>query len=208
MKKIYKFIFQTLPSFWYCLISGLKYQNTWDIRGKIVIIKKNKFITLFLGRPNGEIVIGNRFCCNNKINSNSIGLIQPCVFNILTEGSKIVIGDNVGISGSTICATKRITIGDNVLIGSGCLIIDTDAHPLNWEERREGHYNRAKSSPVVIENDVFIGARSIILKGVTVGERAIIGAGSVVTHDVPADSIVVGNPAKVVKRVIDEEQGI
>lgn len=150
--------------------------------------------------PNGKMSIGKNFKCNNKVTSNSIGLIQPCVFNIETPGSRILIGDNVGISGSTICATKSVTIGNNVLIGSGCIITDTDAHPVDWRERREGNKNKA-SSPVVIGDDVFIGARSIILKGVTIGDRSVIGAGSVVVKDVPADCVVAGNPAKIIKTI-------
>lgn len=153
-----------------------------------------------LRMPNGTIQIGSHFKCNNKVKSNSIGLIQPCVFNINTPGSRIVIGDNVGISGSTICAAKSVTIGDNVLIGSGCLITDTDAHPIDWRDRRENQNEQTLCAPIVIGNDVFIGARCIILKGVTIGDRAVIGAGSVVSKDVPEDCVVAGNPARVVKR--------
>ena len=151
-------------------------------------------------QPNGTLQIGSDFKCNNKVKSNSIGLIQPCVFNISTPGSRIIIGDNVGISGSTICATESVSIGDNVLIGSGCLISDSDAHPLDWRDRKENRNDNTLHSPVHIGNDVFIGARCIILKGVTIGDRAIIGAGSVVACDVPPDSMVAGNPAKVVKK--------
>jgi len=153
-----------------------------------------------LHTTNGKIVIGKNFKCNNKIKSNSIGLIQPCIFNIATPDSRIVIGDNVGISGSTICATKCVTIGNNVLIGSGCLITDTDAHPIDWRERQKGNSSKAIAS-VLIGNDVFIGARSIILKGVTIGDRAVIGAGSVVSKDVPADCVVAGNPARIIKKL-------
>jgi acetyltransferase-like isoleucine patch superfamily enzyme len=116
-------------------------------------------------------------------------------------GSKIIIGDNVGISGSTINATTTITIGDNVLIGSGCIITDTDSHPLGIEDRIRNDYSKTKSSPIVICNNVFIGARSIILKGVTIGEGAIIGAGSILSSNVPPFSIYAGNPAKFIKKV-------
>ncbi len=196
MRTLYKFITQTLPSIWYCLLSGLRYQEGWHIRGRIIIIKKNRLERTLLHLPNGTLKIGKYFTCNNKIKSNSIGLIQPCVFNIYTPNSSIIIGDNVGISGSTICASTEITIGNNVLIGSGCLITDTDAHPLNWEERQGDNYKKTRKAPVSIGNDVFIGARSIILKGVTIGNRAVIGAGSVVSKDVPNDTTVVGNPAR------------
>ena len=139
--------------------------------------------------------------CNNTVTSNSLGLIQPCVFNISYPESKLIIGDNVGISGSSICASVGVTIGNNVLIGSGCLITDSDAHPLDWKDRRKDLFNKVSRAPIVIGNDVFIGARCIILKGVTIGDRAIIGACSVVTKDVPQDSIVAGNPATIIKRL-------
>lgn len=148
---------------------------------------------------NGELIIGNNFKSNNKIKSNSIGLIQPCIFNIYAPNSKIIIGDNVGISGSTICATTSVTIGNNVLIGSGCLISDTDSHPIDWEDRLYDRNEKTRKDPIVIEDNVFIGARSIILKGVTVGEGAVIGAGPVVSKDVPPYTVVAGNPARVVK---------
>ena len=148
---------------------------------------------------NGSLTIGNGFKCNNKVTSNSIGLIQPCVFNIATARAEIVIGNNVGISGSTINATKSIKIGNNVLIGSGCIITDTDSHPINWQDRVNNLNEKTESSPIVIEDNVFIGARSIILKGVTIGKNSVIGAGSVVTKSIPENCIAGGNPAKVIK---------
>ncbi len=201
LRIIYRFFTQKLPTMWYCYISGLKYQRTWSMVGRVRIIKRSWLNCLLLRMPNGTIEIGERFSCNNKIKSNSIGLIQPCVFNITSPGGRIVIGDNCGISGSTICAVKSVQIGDNVLIGSGCLITDTDAHPIDWRERRDGSDQHKKVAPVTIGDDVFIGARSIILKGVTIGERTVIGAGSVVSKDVPPDCIVAGNPARIVKKL-------
>lgn len=200
MRKIYRFFSQNLPSMWFCLLSGIKYKEGYQMHGRLRVIKKSWLNRTLLHSQNGVLKIGKAFKCNNKVKSNSIGLIQPCIFNIGAEGSRIIIGDNVGISGSTISAAKSVTIGNNVLIGSGCLITDTDAHPLDWRERREGRNDLKGIAPVIIGNDVFIGARSIILKGVIVGDRAVIGAGSVVSKDVPADCIVAGNPAKVVKR--------
>lgn len=202
MKKLFVFFYKTIPSIWYCWRSGLKYQRTWQFHGVAKIIRKKFFLRKYTGRGNGTIQIGSFFKCSNNVTSNSIGLIQPCVFNISTEGSRIVIGNNVGISGSTICATKLVEIGDNVLIGSGCLITDTDAHPLDWRDRREGKNEKKGISPVIIGNDVFIGARSIVLKGVKIGDRSIVGAGSVVTKEIPSDCIVAGNPAKIIKRMI------
>lgn len=112
-------------------------------------------------------------------------------------GAKLTIGNNVGLSGSSICATEEVSIGDRVLIGSGTIITDSDAHPLLPEERNMP--NKTKHRPIHIGNDVFIGARCLILKGVTIGDGAVIGAGSVVTKDVPPHAVFAGNPAQFVK---------
>lgn len=201
MRRIYILFKHQIPTFWWCFIERIKYDSTWKIKGHLRI-KRNPIITkLFRGAKDGDLLIGKNFKCNNKLLSNSIGLIQPCLFNISTEGSVLKIGNNFGISGSTINATKEIIIGNYVTIGSGCLISDTDSHSLNKDERRENDYSNCKSMPIHIGDDVFIGARCIILKGVTIGNGAVIGAGSVVTKDVPPFSVVGGNPAKVIRNL-------
>lgn len=198
-RKTYRLLFITLPTFMNSLRSGIRFNTTSNIVGRPRIIKKNLLVRWVLKQNNGRIIIGDNFKCNNKVTSNSIGLIQPCVFNIYESGSKIIIGNNVGISGSTINATTTITIGDNVMIGSGCLITDTDSHPLHWKDRLEERNELTRQAPITIEDDAFIGARSIILKGVTIGKGAVVGAGSVVSKDVPPFAVVCGNPAKIVK---------
>lgn len=199
LKFFYRFFFIIVPSFIDSFRSGIRFNSTSQIVGKARIIKKGYLLRLFTHSENGRLVIGDGFKCNNKVTSNSIGLIQPCVFNISTSGSRIVIGNNVGISGSTINATTTITIGDNVMIGSGCLITDTDSHPLHWKDRIEERNELTARAPITIGDNVFIGARSIILKGVTIGEGAVVGAGSVVSKDVPPYTVVCGNPARIVK---------
>ena len=78
------------------------------------------------------------------------------------------------------------------------LITDTDAHPMDFLTRRTSNYV-TNSAPVVIEDDAWIGAHSIVLKGVTIGARSIVGAGSVVTRSITADCVAVGNPCRVIK---------
>ncbi len=143
-----------------------------------------------------SLIIGNKFVACSDPRHNSLGIFQRVTIKTVGHGAKVVIGDDVGMSGCTISAETSITIGSHVLIGSGCLITDTDAHPIDPEERRAGLGGSTR--PVVIEDDVFIGARAIILKGVTIGHGSVIGAGAVVTKSVPANSIAAGNPAKVV----------
>lgn len=139
--------------------------------------------------------------------------INPLCRNIrgkifIDENAKVLIGDNTGISSACIWAKKMISIGNNVKIGGDCIIMDTDAHNLDYrirntdikdEKGRTIDTLSAKSSPIIIEDDVLIGARSIILKGVKIGARSIIGAGSVVTKSVPSDCIAGGNPCKVIR---------
>lgn len=191
-----------------CLYSGLPYHKSWDIVGKIHVQKYSLLSRLIMKRRSGTLTIGAGFKCRNKVDSNSIGLIQPTIFNVVRPNSKITIGNNVGISGSTICAIESISIGDNVLVGSGCVIVDSDLHPIKWEDRLatpsagqtvDFQTDKTISKPVVIGNNVFIGARSIILKGVTIGDGSIIGAGSVVANSIPSNVIACGNPAKVIK---------
>lgn len=202
MQKLIKSLlksFQSISSFFWCIISGIGYDTTWQVDGKITVIR-NRWLNYFKRRPCGKLIIGKNFTCHNRFSTNSIGIIQRCLFNVSVSGSKLIIGNNVGISGSTITVSKSIKIGDNVRIGSGCLITDTDSHQLYWENRL---FNRGEigEAPIVIEDNVFIGARSIILKGVTIGFGSVIGAGSVVTNDVPANYIAAGNPAKILKQI-------
>lgn len=199
LKPIYNLLFQILPSLFYQLTSGIKLNTSNKLVGWVKIIKKNRLTCLLTKSQNGKLIIGNDFKCNNKLKSNSIGLIQPCIFNISTPNSKIIIGNNVGISDSSINATTTIIIEDNVLIGSGCLISDTDSHPLLWEDRLCNNNDKTSKAPITIKKNAFIGARNIILKGVTIGEGAVVGAGSVVSKNVPPFSVVCGNPAKIVK---------
>lgn len=194
-----------LKTFYYCTRSGLPFDTTWNVKGKAIVKKMPKYVALIHHTTPGVIKIGKNFHCANAPQYNSIGTIQPCIFNYSKPNSVIEIGDNVGISGSTINASTMIKIGNNVLIGSGCLITDTDSHPLKWDDRLRNDDSKTKSKPIIIEDNVFIGARSIILKGVTIGYGSVIGAGSVVTQSIPPNVVACGNPAKTIKILKTED---
>ena len=102
------------------------------------------------------------------------------------------------MTGGTICAEESITIGDDVWVGGNCTITDTDFHPLHLEDRLARPLDGA-TAPVMIEDGAFIGMQSLILKGVTIGARSVIGAGSVVTRNIPPGVIAAGNPARVIR---------
>lgn len=134
----------------------------------------------------------------------TLGVPQPCVFNTLCSGAEIRIGAKCAMTAVVICAKESVVIGERVMVGSGAMICDTDFHSLNHKERRTGNdIEYAASSPVEIGDDCFIGAKAIILKGVSIGARSVVAAGAVVAKSVPADVVVAGNPARVVKQLIE-----
>lgn len=149
----------------------------------------------------GKCIIGKGLRINNNLRSNPIGRPQRCVF-FVDYGAELTIGKNVGISQTALVAHEKILIGDNVKIGGGVCIYDTDFHALDPQVRMdpsEDHKFKKKES-VIIGDNVFIGAHSTILKGVTIEENAVIGACSLVSRDVPANEIWAGNPAKFIKK--------
>lgn len=128
------------------------------------------------------------------------GVSHPCVLRTLTPQAVLTIGHDVGMSGITVCAADHVMIGDECLLGADVFISDTDFHPITPSERRY-RTSGIRHAPVEIGSNVFVGARSMILKGVTIGDDAVIAAGSVVTADIPAKSIAAGVPARVIGSV-------
>ena len=161
---------------------------------------------VFQGMPdlrcdeNASIHIGNHVTINSAKSSNIAGISHPTYIVAKFPKTKIKIGSRSGISGASIVAYNRIEIGENVLIGAGACIWDNDFHPLDSGLRHNPDNSAIVTKPVFIEDNVFIGAHSIILKGVRIGKNAIIGAGSVVTRSVSSDDVVAGNPARSIKK--------
>ena len=149
----------------------------------------------------GGYVIGNNVHIISKEFLNPVGGGRTVLQTI--EGGKIVIGNNVGLSHAILCAREEIVIEDNVLIGGGVKIYDNDFHSVEYEYRMEQPDRHIKKKPIRIKEGAFIGAHSIILKGVVIGEYAVIGAGSVVSRSVPAGEIWAGNPARYIRKVDD-----
>lgn len=145
--------------------------------------------------------IGKNFAMNNGIKGNPIGCYERCTF-FVDKDAEIVIGDNVGISQTALVSHCSIRIGNNVKIGGGTCVYTTDFHSLDPKIRAsKDDQKHRKCAPVLIGDNVFIGAKCIILKGVTIGENSIIGAGSVVTKSVPANQIWAGNPARFIREI-------
>lgn len=131
----------------------------------------------------------------------------------------IRIGNHTYIGNSTFISRSSIIIRNNVTIAWGCTIYDHDSHSLDFKLRQKDiddellsiragknfiankDWSCVNTKPIIIEDNAWIGMNCIILKGVTIGEGAIVGAGSVVTKDVPAWTLVAGNPAKIIKQI-------
>jgi acetyltransferase-like isoleucine patch superfamily enzyme len=154
--------------------------------------------------------MGRRLPASLSVGANSIVHVM---ISADRGGAAVSIGANSFVGPSHFVCAERITVGDDVLISWGCTIVDHDAHAVAWEDRandvREYYHGRkdwtrVRIAPVRICDKAWVGFNATILRGVTIGEGAVVGCGSVVTKDVPAYSVVAGNPARIVKKIRDE----
>lgn len=165
---------------WFVLM-GVKFGRGIHFFGKIHLRKHRK----------STITVGDHCRFRNRYHSNLIGIHHPCMISTLAPKAELIIGQGCGFSGTTIAVFSSIVIGDNVKCGANTLITDGDWH---FDDPRVGPPKK-----VVIESNVWLGYGSIVLKGVSIGENSVIGAGSVVVNDIPPNCIAAGNPCKVIK---------
>ena len=170
-------------------LNEVKFGKNLNLFGIPVIFKKG----------GSTLKIGKNCTIKSSFLSNLIGLYQRTIIVTRTKEAKIEIGNNVGISGATIYARKGVTIGDNTLVGGNVKILDNDFHPLEIEARNNDIKEKIKAMEITIGKNCFIGCNSIILKGSKIGNGSIVGAGSVVSGSFPNNSVIAGNPAKVIK---------
>ena len=153
-------------------------------------------------RQGGSIKIGSHSMCD-------------AILSCGKSGASINIGDRTFVGSSTITSASNVTIGSDVLISSGCYITDSDGHSIDHSVRKHDvaawmqkskDWHSIEIKPTTVDDHSWIGWGSIILKGVHIGKGAIIGAGSVVTRDVRPLTVVAGNPAQVVRKLLEEER--
>lgn len=168
----------------YFFLNNIKYGKNFRV-----------FNHLYLKIHVGALVqIGNNCTIMSGAGLNPLSRnIKTCIY--VGKKATLKLGNDVGISSSTLWVKESVSIGNSVAIGADCIIMDTDAHNLDWKIRCSEETNEygesvdmvtAASAPIVIEDNVLVGARCIILKGVTIGARSIIGSGSIVTKDIPS----------------------
>lgn len=136
----------------------------------------------------GKVTIGKEFiCCSSIDYCIDYGYSKI----VVRPNAELHIGDYCGISNVLLHCYDHIKIGNYVNIGAGTIIFDTNFHSTNWKDRenRGTDVKKAKTDPINIGDFVFIGARCIICKGVNIGDKSIVAAGSIVTRDIPAGEI-------------------
>lgn len=179
----------------------LKTNKSIILKGKLKI----KGTPMIYTANGGSIEIGNNVTLNSSNYGYHINMHSPVKLYADRKNAKISIGDNTRIHGTCIHAYQEITIGKNCLIAANCNIIDGNGHDLSFNNPSNRINTLGDSKTVVIKDNVWIGANSLILPGVTIGEGSVIAAGSVVTKDIPPLVIAGGNPAKVIKQgTVDE----
>lgn len=171
--------------------NGIPWGHGWRFYG-IPIVQKHR---------RSRMSFGAGLQLRSSVRSNPLGPYHPVILATWHEESSVEVGTHFAMTGGTLCAAMRITIGNHVVVGANTTITDTDFHPLDPAERRSSSA-AAKAASVVIEDDVFIGMNCLVLKGVTIGRGSVIGAGSVVTRDVRPGVIVAGNPAQLVRELV------
>ena len=176
--------------------------NYYTLKNNNVLYQKiNINGIIYVKNNGGTLKIGNNFTANSGINENPIGGDNLLRLVVYKKNAQLLIGENVGISNSTFVCWDKIEIGNNVVIGGGCKIWDTNFHSLDPITRTGVLDIDIKTNPIKICDNVFIGGGVIILKGVEIGKNSVIAAGSVVQKNIPANVIAGGNPCKIIKSI-------
>lgn len=169
-------------------VNRIPWRQGWHFYG-VPIIQKHR---------RSQMTFGTGLQLRSSLRSNPLGSNHPVILATWQAGARLEVGSDFAMTGGVLCSAERITIGNNVGVGANTTIIDTDFHSFNPVERLMNPLI-AKTAPVTIEDGAFIGMNCLILKGVTIGQNSIVGAGSIVSRDVPPYVIVAGNPAQVIK---------
>lgn len=181
-------IINTIHNLFFLFMGRVKYGRSFTINGRIFL------------RNHGTLTIGDSVTINSSFAANPIGGDTNSILYVAPM-AVLRIGNNFKFSNSTIFCKNHIEIGNDVMIGGSCKIYDSDFHSVFFNDRIILDDINSKSKPIYIEDGAFIGAHSIILKGVTIGTGSVIGAGSVLTRSTGPNELWAGNPAKFIKSI-------
>lgn len=167
-----------------------------EIEGRLII----RGLPIIDIRKESKLYIGDTVTLNSSNNDYNINLHSPVKLFANRPGAEIRIGDKTRIHGTCIHAFESIVIGKGCLIAANCQIIDGNGHDISFPDVENRINTKGTSNPVIIEDNVWIGANSFVLPGVTIGRGSIISANSVVVKDIPSMVIAGGNPAIIIKK--------
>lgn len=194
------------------MVQGLKQVAKWAI----VRLLTTYVIAKYRLRRGDRVVFGSGFQANRKLvirgpgrvvfgsNVNAWAHEERNVLITFDRDATIRIGSNVRLNGVGLMAKRAITIGDNGILGS-TLLVDTDFHSVERDRATNPHAPVA-SAPIVIDDNVWLAGQTVVLKGVTIGANSVVGFRAVVTRDVPPNVVVAGNPARVVRRLDENDE--
>lgn len=198
MQLLLKLWFKLLTTWWH-------FSVPLRLRAQGVQLGRN---VRFYGMPiismakNSRIIIGDRVTLCSDSRFTALGVNHPVVLRTLRTDAQIVLGNDCGISGGSICAAISVELGKECLLGANVTIADTDFHAIKPEGRRfNGNPLDIGVAAVCIEDNVFIGTGTVVLKGVMIGKNSVIGAMSVVNKNVGANVIAVGAPARLIREI-------
>ena len=160
------------------IFSRLRLRKATSLGKIIFTVKSPKVIN------HGELSIGNLVRIWSGVNRTRLSV---------GKGGKLTVGDNTRLNGPTISCSTEVSIGKNCRIAPHVIIMDSDFHDVS------NRLAKGKSSSIIIKDNAWVATRAMVLKGVTIGEGAIVAAGAVVTKDVPDYSVAAGVPAKIIK---------
>lgn len=176
---------------WFALITNdVIYTSDLRLGGRLLI------------RNRGTLSLGKGVTITSSLSANPVGGQSRTVLYV-SPGGQLKIEDHASLSNVTIFCQDAMDIGENVMLGGGVQIYDSNFHSTDYAKRISRPDPDIRTAPVVIKEGAFIGTCSLILKGVTIGRRSVIAAGSVVVTSVPDGEIWGGNPAKFIKRLED-----
>lgn len=173
---------------------GVAVRNRRDVRLEVGA-ESRVWVHRFRQASGTEIVVGDHCLISARIVCEK-------------SGAKVSVGNDTFIGGSLVSAANEVSIGSGVLISSGCVIMDHDSHSLAWEDRLNDtrdwaagakDWSNVTISRIEIGDHAWIGINAIVLQGITIGERSVVAAGSVVTRSVAPATLVAGNPARRVR---------
>ena len=175
----------------------LRYRYLAGLRlGRRVVFKGTPVIEISNG---GQIIVEAGVTLNSSNRGYHLNMHSPVKLFVDRPGARIIIGAGSRLHGACLHAYSAITIGKRCLIAANTQIIDGSGHDLSFGAVEQRIFTGGDSRPIVLEDDVWVGANTLILPGVTIGKCSVIGAGSVVTKAIPPMVVAAGNPARIIK---------